>query len=108
MTRMRRITNETPLLDQQMATIKSICPKASIEFRGNGIEGSTKWYISAPGLDLVDGSFLRGIKSDGHTANNAVQIAYECITDQSNVFKRNNKTYHRWTGFMFDEVEKPQ
>ena len=90
-----------------METIKAICPGASIEFR-NRYDGVNKWYLSTPGLELVKGIGLTCINSDGVTANNAVQIAYESITDQSSVFKRNNKTYHRWAGFMFEEVEKPQ
>lgn len=95
-------------IDQMMATIKSICPNAAIEFRTWHIQGATKWYLSTPRLEVCESGMLGSVNSDGVDPLCAVEACYVSLTDQTKVFKRNNKTYHRWVGFMFEEVEAPQ
>ena len=94
-------------LNRMMATIKAICPRASIEFRSACSPGVSRWYLSTPGLELVIGGMLTSIRDDGESPQEAVQVAYSAITDESSIFKRDNKTYHRWNGFMFEQVNRP-
>ena len=93
-------------LDRMMATIKSICPRASIQFRSACLPGVSRWYLSTLGLELAVDGMLAGIRGDGESPQEAVQVAYSAITDESAILKR-NRTYHRWNGFMFEQVNRP-
>jgi len=95
-------------VDDQMGLIKSICPRASIEFRTQHIEGASKWYVSTPGLELARDGMLGSIGSNGDSPEGAVAVLYANLTDTSSVFKKDNRRYLRWTGYMFDEALRPE
>ena len=95
-------------LDQMMATIKSICPRAAIEFRTRCITGVPLWYLSTPGLELSRDFILTSIDSNGNDPLEAIETAYRSVTDPDATFKVDNLAYYQWTGFMFQSVPAPQ
>lgn len=101
-------TNLDKEVDKRMGLIKSICPGASIEFRTHHIDGATKWYVSTPGLELAQDGMLGSIDSNGASPDEAVSVLYLNLTNTQHVFKKDNKRYLRWTGYMFDEALPPE